>query len=440
MAQFTPLERAGMTILFTSANGGRIDLSEEVSLKSSALSVQFEIGKKFLVIDSPDKKDFLTWVLATMQSPIAAAPINPLVPEYEKIDKIQCLPKNEWVYSSTLNYDAPPIRKSVEKPLSECWAVIFSSGTSGKPKAVAISGHAFKNAAHKHKKHLSLAEATWLLQIPLFHIGGFSIASRSYFLHSPIAIAKDASDLAEIAAWAKSGLVEGFSIVPTLLHRFSTADFRGSKLKCVLLGGSNCPDELYEKGIKSGLPLLRTYGLTETCAQIATETAPYSKMQTLPGVELKISSENELLVRTDTLAMGYYSNGALSPLPLIDGFFQTGDIGNFSSIHLEVSARKTDLMITGGVNVYPQEIESKLIHISEIKDCAAFSVPDSEWGEKICLAVVARENFRLDLIENALKQTLDNRKHPKQVFIVTEIPRTPSGKILRKELSQRTSK
>lgn len=427
-----------MMKVFKGIHDAPILIEEDLKRRSASLGLARADGYEFLVVDNTGPLEAALWVLASFRSPLAAVPVNSKLPEEELKRQLACLPKGKWVRSSSLSKLGAHQETVETKGMDSCWAVIFSSGSTGKAKAVAISGAALAHAAFSHKAHLNLKTASWLLQMPIFHIGGLSILSRAHFLGSDLAIPEPPVGLEDFSDWMSSGLIEGASIVPTFLHRLLEARSEYSpQLSCVLVGGAPCPESLLKKALEAGIPVRRTYGMTETSAQVATEISPNEGMRPLPGVSFALGPDGEISVHSPTLALGRYEEGELIPLALDAGAFFTGDIGFISDGVLSLCGRKSELMISGGVNVYPAEIENVFIGDAAINDCAAFSVPDPEWGERILLAVVpaSRGTFFPELLQEKLNLSLDRRKHPKQVIVTESIPRTISGKVLRRELA-----
>lgn len=424
--------------LTASPDGKEIDLSRSVAEKTGSLRAAAESGKQFLVIDSRDARESVAWILASFASPVAAAPINPDLPKNEADSLLTSLPAQSWVRSSELPVVAPVKSSSpAQKDPAGIWALIFSSGSTGTPKGIAISGHALQSAALAHHKHLPQPAKPWLLQLPVFHIGGFSIISRAYFLGSRVAIPDRKPEIAELAGWLASGEVGGISLVPTVLYRLVQQGVSPHEaLECVLLGGAPCPDDLYDQGSKLGFPLRRTYGMTEACSQIATETDHGSGMKPLPGMDVALSESGEILIDGTCLASGYFVDGSIVPLPRTGRYFATGDLGALCGGELTVIGRKSDMILSGGLNIHPLEIENRLVGRKDLVEFAAFSIPDEEWGEKLCLAVVPRngDTFAESDILDFLRNVLDRRKVPKAVFRMEALPRTPSGKVKRWEL------
>ena len=193
-------------------------------------------------------------------------------------------------------------------------------------------------------------------------------------------------------------------------------------LRWALLGGRADPRVLWSSAPEPAVPVAPTYGMTEACSQIATFG------WALPGTELAISEQGEVLVRGATV-----SPGALSA----DGWLHTGDLGDLDeSGELSVSGRLSDVIVWGGENVAPVEVEEVLRGHPAVADVAVFGRRDPEWGEAVVAAVVVRDGARVDPVElqNHCADHLARFKVPKTITFVSSLPRTASGKLLRREL------
>ncbi|RZA04556.1 MAG: p-hydroxycinnamoyl-CoA synthetase, partial [Proteobacteria bacterium] len=144
-------------------------------------------------------------------------------------------------------------------------------------------------------------------------------------------------------------------------------------------------------------------------------------------------ADGEIEISSPFLAQGYYREGKLEPLPTQDGFFATGDLGFLEAGRLVVNGRRTEMIKSGGLKIFPAEIENALQGFSGLVEAAAFSIPDAEWGEAVCLVVVG-ENIDLGKVRGYLEARLDRRKLPKQILLADELPRSATGKVLRADL------
>jgi O-succinylbenzoic acid--CoA ligase len=411
--------------LYFHPGGAAEDLSASVRAKAARLAGAFAKGKNFFVLSEPDPRQAAEWIWASFLSPITLVPLHPSLPEEARAAALSQL-SNTWVTEEGLTY-AP--QEPQAKPPESIWAVIFSSGSTGAPKGVALSGHALQASAEAHALHSGSSH--WLLNLPIYHVGGLSVVSRAFFLDSEISIASSRFSAEETAAWVSEGGVEGLSLVPTTLARFLPLVPAKHRLKTVLLGGAPSGPELVAEALARGLPIRLTYGMTETCSQIATEKEAGGGLTLLPNSRARINKEGEIEIQSSSLASGYFQNGELHKLPMHEGFFPTGDLGYLNEACLVVEGRKSEMIISGGVKIFPAEIERHL-SIPGLEDAAVTSIPDSVWGERVCLAMVG--SAAPDTVKTLLASKIDPRKMPRSWVFLPQIPRSATGKPLRAEI------
>jgi O-succinylbenzoic acid--CoA ligase len=193
-------------------------------------------------------------------------------------------------------------------------------------------------------------------------------------------------------------------------------------LRWALLGGGPIPPALVDRARDAGVRVAPTYGMTEACSQVATHGWP------LPGVSVRIADDGEVLVAGPTV-----SAAALAP----DGWLHTGDVGSLDERgRLTITGRKADTIVTGGENVAPAEVEAVLLDHPAVADAAVHGRPDAEWGEALVATVVLRDGTTADpdQLRAFCAERLARFKVPKAVEFVPELPRTVSGKLLRREL------
>ncbi|MRI34727.1 o-succinylbenzoate--CoA ligase [Endozoicomonas sp. OPT23] len=279
--------------------------------------------------------------------------------------------------------------------------LIATSGTTGVPKAVA---HTFSNhwcSAEGSKANIDLKEGdSWLLSLPLFHVGGFSIVIRCLLAGATMVIDTEKTSLANLLMQEK---VTHLSLVNTQLYRLINHEgfhFSKTQVNLVLLGGGYASEEVVSIVENQGVQLLTTYGLTEMSSQVTTGkpcfmNAGVTSGKPLPYRELAINEADEICVRGETLAAGYYSDGSLSSLLATDGWFHTGDLGCWYQGNLKVTGRRDNMMISGGENIHPEEIEQALLSLDGIVQAVVVSIAHQEYGSRP-YAFVETENDRFD--------------------------------------------
>ena len=304
--------------------------------------------------------------------------------------------------------------------------LMHTSGTTGEPREVPLTYANWLASALGSAVALGLSlEERWLCPMPLAHVGGLSILIRSAIYGTSVVVHERFDTTAVLAALSDPDeAITLVSLVPTMLARLLDAGLREPPaLRWALLGGGPIPPALLERAADAGVPVAPTYGMTEACSQIATNGWP------LPGVELRVADDGEVLVRGPNL-----SAAALGR----DGWLHTGDLGRLSRAgRLSIVGRKSDTIVTGGENVAPAEVEAILLGHPAVVDAGVFARPDGDWGEAVVAAVVLRPGSRAQAgeLRAFCAARLASFKVPKAFGFVDVLPRTESGKLLRRELT-----
>ncbi len=303
--------------------------------------------------------------------------------------------------------------------------ILSTSGTTGKSKLVPLTIANWRAAVVASAQHLGHDEDdTWLIAMPLHHVGGLSVLFRSAFVGGGVHLLPrfDALSFAD----ALSGDVTMASVVPTMLRRILDQDTRRyAGLKAVLVGGGPIPAGLLEEAADRGLPVLPTYGMTETCAQVATlkpGSAVEYKADLLPGVEAMIDPTGRIALRGGQVFDGYLG----SPSRSTDEWFVTGDFGAFEDGALRILGRADDVIVTGGENVDPSVIESAVEGHPDVDGVMVVGVASEEWGNEIvCIYQGTAERSEL---ADWSSDRLESFEIPKRWVRVESIPRTALGK------------
>jgi O-succinylbenzoic acid--CoA ligase len=356
--------------------------------------------------------------------------------------------------------DGPRVAELREElELGETCAVVYTSGTTGAPKGAELAHGAFLWSAIGSAFHLGNAPGDrWLACLPLQHVGGLAILYRSVLTGAPVTI-HERFDPARVAEDLDSGGVTLVSLVANMLER--VLDARGERpappappaLRCVLLGGGPAPSHLLRRARSLGFPIATTYGLTEAASQVA--TLPLARARADGGsagrplfcTELRIVSPDgvtrapgepgEIAVRGPTLMKGYLRRPEESARALRGGWLHTGDIGVVDADgDLRVLDRRSDLIVSGGENVYPAEVEAALREHPGVADAAVAAEPDPAFGARVAAWVVLRPETRVSSAELAAfcRERIAGYKIPRSVHFVPTLPRTESGKLLRRAL------
>jgi O-succinylbenzoic acid--CoA ligase len=267
-------------------------------------------------------------------------------------------------------------------------SIIFTSGSSGNPKAVLHTlGNHLYSAEGSNENIEYLLDDSWLVALPLYHVGGISILFRAILSGTTVILSDANKSLIDNINQHKPTHVSLVSAQLTELINDKNAVNVLQKMKAILLGGSAVPQALIEKSHALNLKIYTTYGSTEMSSQVTT-TAPgdsldrlYTSGKLLNHREMKIADDGEILVRGDTLFRGYIENGMIDPARDPEGFFHTDDIGKIDEFGcLNVVGRKDNMFISGGENIQPEEIEDALLKIEGVADAAVVPIPDAQYG------------------------------------------------------------
>ena len=308
-------------------------------------------------------------------------------------------------------------------PPHDTLAVVLTSGSTGEPRPVCLTRANFEASALASAELLGVEpDDRWLCCLPVFHVGGLSIFTRSAICGTTV-VAEPTFDARRVKDLLEEGEVTLASLVPTMLARLRDAGLeRAPKLRTILLGGGPIPDELFAWALGAGLPVRPTYGMTETTSQIATAEMGDRAARPLPGADIRIADDGEILVR--------------GPMVAAEGWLHTGDRGRLTEDGLlEVHGRMDDLIVTGGENVAAREVEEAIRSHPAVTDAAVIGVEDAEWGRAIWAFVVG-DTAEADVVEHC-RALLPGFKVPKRVVALDALPRTASGKVERPSLESR---
>jgi O-succinylbenzoic acid--CoA ligase len=325
------------------------------------------------------------------------------------------------------------VRLSASVEPHDVQTVLFTSGTSGRPKPVELTYANHCSSAFASAWNLGVApDDHWLCALPLFHVGGLSILLRSA-IYGTAAVVHEGFDADAVRAELESGRVTLVSLVPTMLRRLIAAGAGPMPgLRAALIGGAPAPRDLLARAVELGIPVVETYGMTETASQIATAPAedalarPARAARPLPGVRLAIAPDGEILMRGPMVAERSVAR---------DGWLHTGDLGRLDEGGLlHVEGRKGDVIITGGENVNATEVEAALTAHPAVDDAAVLGRPDPEWGEVVTAYVVADAAIDAAALAAHCRARLASYKVPRRIHVVDALPRNAAGKLLRGRL------
>jgi O-succinylbenzoic acid--CoA ligase len=310
---------------------------------------------------------------------------------------------------------------------------VLTSGTSGHARAIGITygNHLWSAVGSAFNLGVEPTDR-WLCCLPLHHVSGLSIVMRSVVYGTGIVV-HDGFDPARVASSLEGDGVTLISLVATQLVRLLEAGVDLLPLRAVLVGGGPVPEEVLEEAIGRGATVVQTYGLTEAASQVTTLTPSdaHRKLgsagRPLLTTHLRIQ-DGEILVQGPVVAPGCADQ---------DGWLHTGDLGRIDEEgFLYVEDRLGDVIVSGGENVLPAEVEEVLLRHPDVAEAAAVGRADKEWQEAVEAVVVLREGAatQAEDLRRHCAQSLASYKVPKRFEFVSELPRSASGKLLRRAL------
>lgn len=303
--------------------------------------------------------------------------------------------------------------------------VLFTSGSTGPSRGVVLSRHALIANAEASAAHLGWRDDDrWLACLPLAHAGGLSVVIRCVLADKPIVVG-------EVAAIDRVTLA---SLVPAQLAQLldDPAWRPARELRAVLLGGAAAPPSLVQAALARGVPVLPTYGLTETFGQVATARVAGGRPVPLPGVELRAGTREvpaPIRIRGPMLATRYLDGTPIAP-ELV-----TADLGFLADGALHVVGRADDVIISGGENIHPTQVEAVLAATPGVRAAAAFGMADARWGQIVAAAITVEPTFDPVHALGLWYAQLPPHARPRRLATLAELPRLPSGKVDRREVA-----
>ena len=319
--------------------------------------------------------------------------------------------------------------------------IMNTSATTGQFKSVPLRWGQIRAHVQASKEVLGKTEQdNWLMVLPLFHVSGLSILMRSLYNGTAVTILPK-YDEAQVLKLIESENINMMSLVPTILTQLEPS-ITHHKLRVILLGGEFIPMALIDACEKKSLPIYKTYGMTETFSQSVTFSVldyPHKRDSVgkpLPGMQVRIDNPDADGVGEIHLTGPMVMTGYIDKEP-IDGDLNTDDIGYVDEDgFVYILNRRKDLIISGGENIYPKELEDLVYTLPSVKECAVVPVPDPKWGQVPALFVAFHdgESMTADAILSFMTKSLAKYKVPKYVKILPALPRNGTGKIVRNEL------
>ncbi|QDE68612.1 o-succinylbenzoate--CoA ligase [Myxococcus xanthus] len=396
-------------------------------------------------------------VLAPLNARLTSAELAPMVEDIQPRLKlalgtlVERLPGARPLESFA---EAVSTGSSTCQPLEESSprVVLFTSGTTGRPKGAVLTEGNFRASSRASAANLGAHPAPrWLGTLPLFHVGGIAMLTRTAYEGGCLVLHERFDADAANRAIDGEG-VSHASLVATTLER--VLDARGDRrmpdsFALALIGGGPVPVPLLARARAAGLRALQTYGLTEACSQVTTERPDKADGRTagvpLPGVEVRIVGvggevlgagvEGDIEIRAPTVMAGYWQRPEATHEAVRGGWLRTKDVGVLDAWgRLTVLSRRTDLIVRGGENIYPAEVEAVLVNHPAVQEAAVVGFPDDRWGE-VPVAFIAPRPGQSQPGKEALaawcRQSLAGFKTPARFVWVDALPRNAMGKVER---------
>jgi O-succinylbenzoic acid--CoA ligase len=385
----------------------------------------------------PPTADQVVLVHALTKLGAVAVPMDPAAPAPDTDRLLEAISPRLVVRSAAEVLDAPQaagldMGDAFDTDSVQC--VIHTSGTAGEPRAVELTyGNHLWSAIGAGVRIGVAPTDRWLCCLPLHHIGGLSIVLRSALYRIPMVL--EPFDTEGVAVAIERHGVSIVSLVPTMLARLLDAGAPLERMRCAVIGGGPAPLSLVERALEAGAPVAPTYGLTEAASQVA--TMPASETRERPGsagppilnTEVRIDEQGRICVRGPTIGPGLAGE---------DGWLVTGDLGRVDDDgYLYVLGRADDVIVTGGENVSPAEVEEVLLDHPAVADAGVHGRDDPEWQHAVVAQVVlaAGNGATEEDLRAFCRERLAAHKVPKAITFVSALPRNTQGKLERHKLA-----
>jgi O-succinylbenzoic acid--CoA ligase len=371
---------------------------------------------------------------ALMKMGAALLPLSPRLTEAERARIIE-------VVEPMVDLDDPGLLTQTEADLpllgehdtDDVCAYVLSSGSTGTPKPIGLTYGNFLWSAMGGAYNIGVDPADrWLCCLPLSHIAGLSIVMRSA-IYGTTAVVHDGFDVERVARSLSGERITVVSLVTTMLSRLLEAGADLSGPRAILVGGGPVSEAMLGEALDRGATVVQTYGLTETCSQVTTLAPEDARRKVGSAGRPLLTShvrirDGEILVQGPTVAPGRCDES---------GWLHTGDLGYIDEEgFLYVRDRIDDMIVTGGENVVPSEVEEVLLAHPAVVEAAVVGREDPEWQQAVTAIVVLAPEAAVtpDELRHHCAATLAGYKVPKRVELAAALPRTPSGKLMRRAL------
>jgi o-succinylbenzoate---CoA ligase len=413
---------------------GYAELEAEATWVARRLAAQGVRRGATVALTMPPGREMVVLIHALMKLGAVLLPVSPRLSNAERAAVLKAeRPVLELSDAGELTQTEADLPLLGEHDMDDVHCRILTGGSSGASRAIGLTyGNHLWSAVGSAFNIGVQPDDCWLCCLPLSHISGLSIVMRSVIYGTTVGL-HAGFDLDRVAEAFERGEASVASVVSTMLIRLLEAGVDLSAPRAILIGGGPVPADALGEAVGRGASVVQTYGLTEACSQVTTLGPADAKRKLgsagrpLLTTHLRID-EGEILVQGPTVAPGCAD---------ADGWLHTGDLGRIDEEgFLYVEDRIDDLIVTGGENVVPAEVEQVLLRHPEVADAAVVGREDPEWQQAVTAVVVLREDADLgteDLRRHCASE-LAGYKVPKRIEIASALPRSPSGKLLRRAL------
>jgi o-succinylbenzoate---CoA ligase len=410
------------------------ELEAEATWVARRLAAQGVRRGATVALTMPAGREMVVLIHALIKLGAVVLPLNPRLTEAERAVVLKAeRPLVELSDAGELTQTEADLPLLGEHDMDDVHCRILTGGSSGAPRAIGLTyGNHLWSAVGSAFNIGVQPDDCWLCCLPLSHISGLSIVMRSVIYGTAVGL-HDGFEGDRVAEAFERGEASVASLVSTMLIRLLEAGADLSGPRAILVGGGPVPENALEEAVGRGASVVQTYGLTEACSQVTTLGPADAKRKLgsagrpLLTTHLRID-DGEILVQGPTVAPGCAD---------ADGWLHTGDLGRIDEEgFLYVEDRIDDLIVTGGENVVPAEVEQVLLRHPQVTDAAVIGREDPEWQQAVTAVVVLREDAELptEELRRHCADELAGYKVPKRIEIASALPRTPSGKLLRRAL------
>ncbi len=443
------------------------DNATEIAFKFATFGMK---GKSRIAILAPSSPELVFIIYGCMQAKIEIVLLNNRLTKEELAYQIQdadvsaviCHEGEQHKLAPELNII--PIQhlfqaNKVHIPIDSYWdeadtiSIMYTSGTTGYPKGVRQTLQNHKASAINSVLNIGMTpEDVWLCMVPIFHISGFSMLMKSLLYGNEVRL-YEKFDVEKSVEQIVAGSISHMSVVGVTLGRI--IDYMEQNhltahpnFRLMLAGGSSIPVDFLKRAAKLMLNVAQTYGMTETASQTATLSSEDALVKIgsagkplffnsikIDGAE-QPNTEGEICIRGPHVTTGYIGRFEATA-SVEDGWLKSGDIGYLDEDgYLFVVDRRSDLIISGGENIYPAEIENVLLMHPNVEEAGVCGIEDSTWGQVPIAFITIKSEVTEQTILEFCKMNLASYKVPKRIVIADHLPRNSSNKLLRRKLKE----